>query len=65
MTRIINSVITLLWLTATCFIGYLAYIVTQTERNPQTLWGWLFLCSLTFISASWLTYNILYTRTRQ
>jgi Ca2+/Na+ antiporter len=59
MVRIINALVALLWLTATCLTGYLAYIAAQTERSQQTVWAWFVLCGLTFISASWLAYNII------
>lgn len=62
MALIIRSVFTVFWLIATWFIGYLAYIVTQTENNPQTIWAWLVLCAFTFISATWLAYNIIFAQ---
>ncbi|MCX5785359.1 MAG: hypothetical protein NTX59_06690 [Elusimicrobia bacterium] len=60
MALIIRSIFAVFWLIATWFIGYLAYIITQTERNPQAIWGWFVLCAFTFISATWLTYNIIF-----
>jgi len=60
MALIIRSVFTVFWLIAAWFIGYLAYIVTQTEHNPQIIWAWFVLCAFTFISATWLAYNIIF-----
>jgi ABC-type multidrug transport system permease subunit len=62
MALIIRSIFAVFWLTATWFIGYLAYIIIQTERNPQTIWAWFVLCAFTFISATWLAYNIIFAR---
>ena len=62
MELIIRSVFTVFWLGSACFIGYLAYIVTQTEHNPQTIWAWFVLCALTLISATWLSYNIIFAQ---
>ena len=60
MANIIRSVFALFWLTASGFIGFLAYIVIQTEANPQLLWGWLVMCAFTFVSASFLAYSIIF-----
>ncbi|HAT72779.1 MAG TPA: hypothetical protein DCS63_08180 [Elusimicrobia bacterium] len=65
MANIIRSIFALFWLTASGFIGLLAYIVTQTEANPQMLWGWLVLCAFTFVSASFLAYNIIFGARRK
>jgi hypothetical protein len=59
MANIIRTVFALFWLAATGFVGFLAYIVIQTEVNPQMLWGWLVMCAFTFVSATFLAYNII------
>ena len=41
MANIIRAVFGLFWLIATSFLAFLAYIVIQTEGNPQALSAWL------------------------
>ena len=60
MANIIRGVFAILWLVATALLGFLAYIVLQTESNPQILWGWLVMCAFTFVSATFLTYVIIF-----
>jgi ABC-type multidrug transport system permease subunit len=60
MANIIRAVFALFWLAATCFICFLSYIVFQTEPNPQALWGWLVMCGFTFVSVTFLAYNIIF-----
>lgn len=60
MANIIRVVFALFWVVATGFLGFMAYIVLQTESNPQMLWAWLVMCSLTFVSATFLAYNIIF-----
>ena len=60
MANIIRAIFAVFWLVATGFLGFLAYIVVQTESNPQMLWAWLVMCALTFISATFLAYNIIF-----
>jgi cation transporter-like permease len=60
MANIIRAVFAIFWLVATGFLGFLAYIVTQTEGNPQILWAWLMMCAFTFISATFLAYTIIF-----
>lgn len=60
MANLIRAVFAIFWLTATGFLGFLAYIVTQTEANPQALWAWLVMCAFSFVSATFLTYNIIF-----
>jgi hypothetical protein len=60
MANIIRAFFALFWLVSTGFIGYLAYAVLMTEPNPQALWGWLVMCAFTFISATFLAYNIIF-----
>jgi hypothetical protein len=60
MANLIRAISALFWLAATGFTAYLAYIMLQTEANPQILWGWLVMCALTFVSATFLAYNIIF-----
>ena len=60
MAKIIRAVAAFSWLVTTVLVVYLAYSVLQTEANPQVLWSWLVMLSLTFISASFLAYNFIY-----
>jgi len=60
MANIIRSVFAFFWLVVTGFIGFLAYIVVQTEGDPRMLWAWLVLCAFTFVSASFLAYVIIF-----
>lgn len=60
MANIIRSVFALFWLLATGFIIFLAYILFQTEGDPAVLWGWLVMCAFTFVSATFLAYNIIF-----
>lgn len=60
MANILRGVFAIFWLVATGFLGFLAYIVLQTEANPQMLWGWLVMCGFSFISATFLAYNIIF-----
>ncbi|MBU2572574.1 MAG: hypothetical protein KKH28_00640 [Elusimicrobia bacterium] len=59
MVATIKTVFGVFWATSTCFLLYLAYIVLQTEYKPQLIWAWLTMCCFTFISATWLAYNII------
>ncbi len=61
MATIIRAVFSIFWLVASGFLGLLAYIVLQTEANPNILWGWLVMCALSFISATFLAYNIIFS----
>ena len=60
MAIIIRAVFVIFWLVATGFIGFLAYIVTQTEANPQALWAWLIMCAFSYLPATFLAYNIVF-----
>lgn len=60
MANLIRAVFAVFWLCATGFLGFLAYIVIQTEANPQILWAWLVMCGFTFVSATFLAYNIIF-----
>ncbi|MBI5744683.1 MAG: hypothetical protein HY952_09050 [Elusimicrobia bacterium] len=60
MATIIRAVFTLFWLASVSFVGYLAFIVVQTEADPQLLWGWMVMCGFTMVSATFLTYNIVF-----
>lgn len=60
MAKLIRAFFSLFWLGSTLFIGFLVYIVLQTEPNPQALWGWLVMCGFTFVSATFLAYNIIF-----
>ena len=60
MANLIRAVFGLFWLAATGFVGFLAYIVLQTEGNPQVLWAWLVMCAFTFVSATFLAYIIIF-----
>lgn len=60
MANIIRAVFAFFWLAASGFIFSLAYIVVQTEGSPQILWAWLVMCAFTFISATFLAYNIIF-----
>jgi hypothetical protein len=60
MANIIRGVFAIFWLVSTAFLGYLAYIVLQTESNPQMLWAWMVMCALSFVSATFLAYNIIF-----
>lgn len=60
MANLIRAVFGLFWLAATGFVGFLAYIVLQTEGNPQVLWAWLVMCAFTFLSATFLAYVIIF-----
>ena len=58
--NIIRAIFAFFWLAASGFVGSLAYIVLQTEANPQILWGWLVMCAFTFVSATLLAYTIIF-----
>lgn len=60
MANIIRAIFALFWVAAVSFVGYLAYIMIQTETDPQMLWGWLVMCAFTFVSATFLAYNIVF-----
>lgn len=60
MANIIRAVFALFWLIASGFIGFLAYIVVQTEGDPRALWAWLVMCGFTFVSATFLAYTIIF-----
>jgi hypothetical protein len=62
MAIIIRAVFAIFWLVASGFLALLAYIVLQTESNPSVLWGWLVMCALSFISATFLAYNIIFSQ---
>ncbi len=60
MAILIKSIFAVFWAATAGFVGFLAYIVIQTEYNPQLLWAWLTMCGLTLLSATWLAYNIIF-----
>ncbi|MEK7722569.1 MAG: hypothetical protein AAB359_09300 [Elusimicrobiota bacterium] len=60
MVNLIRAVFALFWLFAAGFLGFLAYTVMQTESDPQMLWGWLVMCALAFLSATFLTYAVIF-----
>ncbi|HCC48574.1 MAG TPA: hypothetical protein DEQ38_10745 [Elusimicrobia bacterium] len=60
MATLIRAVFAIFWLVATGFLGFLVYIVLQTEANPKALWAWLVLCGFSFVSATFLAYNIIF-----
>ena len=60
MATIIRSVFALFWLLASGFIAYLAYVLFQTEGDPAILWGWMVMSAFTFISVTFLAYNIVF-----
>lgn len=60
MANIIRAVVALFWLIASGFIGFLAYIVAQTEGDPRALWAWMAMCGFTFVSATFLAYTIIF-----
>lgn len=62
MAAILRSVIGIFWAASAGFIGFLAYIVIETEHNPQLRWAWLTMCGLTLLSATWLAYNMIFVR---
>lgn len=59
MANLIRAIFGIFWLIASGFLGFLVYIVLQTEANPQMLWAWLVMCGLTFLSATFLAYSII------
>lgn len=65
MANAIRAVFALFWLVACGFIGFLAYIVIQTEGDPRALWAWLVMCGFTFVSATFLAYNIIFGHTHR
>jgi len=60
MAAIIKSVFGIFWALSAGFIGFLVYIIIQTENSPQLLWAWLVMCGFAFIAATWLAYNIIF-----
>ena len=60
MANLLRGVFAMFWLIASGFLGFLAYIVLQTEGNPRALWAWLAMCGFTFVSVTFLTYNIIF-----
>ena len=60
MAKIIHGVIAFFWLVTTGILAYLTYVTIQTEANPQALWGWIVMCALTFMSATFLAYLTIY-----
>lgn len=62
MAKIIRAIFFIFWLAASGFLALLAYSVIQTESDPGALWGWMVMCALSFISASFLAYNIIWAQ---
>ncbi|OGS11280.1 MAG: hypothetical protein A2234_03225 [Elusimicrobia bacterium RIFOXYA2_FULL_58_8] len=60
MAKIIRVIVAFSWLVTTGFVVFLTYSTLQTEPNPQALWGWLVMCALTFISATFLAYTTIF-----
>ena len=60
MAAFIKSVFGVFWVISAGFVGFLAYIVLQTEHDPRLIWAWLVMCGFTFISATWLAHNIIF-----
>lgn len=65
MVPAVKAVFALFWIVSTLFLVYLAYIVMQTEYNPQLIWSWLTMCCFTFIAATWLANNIIFLPNRR
>lgn len=60
MANLIRAIFGFFWLAATGFLVLLVYVVLQTEGDPRMLWAWLTLSALSFISATFLAYNIIF-----
>ncbi len=60
MANLIRAIFGIFWLAATGFLGLLVYTVLQTEGDPRMLWAWLTLSAFSFISATFLAYNIIF-----
>jgi CHASE1-domain containing sensor protein len=60
MANLIRAIVALFWLIASGFIGFLAYIVVQTEGDPRALWGWMVMCGFTFLSVTFLAYTVIF-----
>ena len=60
MATIIRSIFAVFWAASAGFTVFLAYIVLETEHNPQLLLAWLVMCGFTLLSATWLAYNIIF-----
>ena len=60
MVAIIKLMFAVFWAASAGLIGLLAYSVLTTEHSPQIIWAWLLMCGFTLLSATWLTYNIIF-----
>jgi phosphotransferase system glucose/maltose/N-acetylglucosamine-specific IIC component len=61
MAIILRLIFAVFWATSAGFTGFLMYIVLETESNPQSILAWLIMCAFTLLSATWLTYNIVFS----
>jgi hypothetical protein len=62
MAMIIRYAFAAFWTATTGFLVFLVYTTVQTETDPRGIWAWLVFCGITFISVTWLTYNVLFAR---
>ena len=60
MANLIRAVFALFWVASAAFLGFLVFLVIQTEVNLKMLWSWLVMCSLTFVSVTFLAHNIIF-----
>lgn len=60
MAKLLRVLFAVFWLTAVGVLGSLVYIAVTTETDPRALWGWLVMCALTFVSVTFLAYNMLF-----
>ncbi|MBO4555161.1 MAG: hypothetical protein J5706_00275 [Elusimicrobiales bacterium] len=62
MAKIIRFIIGLAWFITTGFTLFLIFNVIQTEPNQQIVWSWIVVCSLIFLSISFLAYVAIFQK---
>jgi len=62
MRTTVKRLFAVLWAVASAFSVYLAYSAFQIERDPRLIWAWLVASGLIFLSATWLTATVFFSR---
>ena len=62
MRKTIKWLFGIFWVVAAVFSVYLAYSAFQIEHDARLIWAWLVTSGLIFLSITWLTATVLFSR---
>jgi len=60
MATLIKWTFGLFWLVTAGLTAFLAYSAVQMENDSQLILAWFVMCGFIFLSATWLTYNVIF-----